>query len=157
MKTTLVLIYFILSTMIAKSQTATMASGGVGTGSGGMFTYIVGQVYYTTITGSNGSAVQGIQHVYLMNAVSGLNEHQISLEMKAYPNPTPGDLTLTIGDLELSSLQFQLYDSMGKLIERKKITSRSETIRMENLASATYFLKIINNTEEVKTFKIIKK
>jgi len=44
----------------------------------------------------------------------------------------------------------------GKSIENKKITSTTEIIRMENLPSATYFLKVTNNNKEVKSFKIIK-
>ena len=58
--------------------------------------------------------------------------------------------------MEFSTLNFQLYDISGKLIESRKIISRTETIAMANLASATYFLKVTNNNNEVKTFKIIK-
>ena len=64
--------------------------------------------------------------------------------------------TLNVGKTELSNLNFQLYDMSGKVIESNKITSITETIRMENLPSSTYFLKVTNNNKEVKTFKIIK-
>jgi hypothetical protein len=49
-----------------------------------------------------------------------------------------------------------LCDFVGKIIERRKITNRTETINMENLATATYFLKVSNANNEVKIFKIIK-
>ena len=80
----------------------------------------------------------------------------ISLIMKAYPNPTQGDLTLEITDLKLENLTFQLIDLQGRSIENRKIANTNETIKMENLPSATYFLKVTNNNKEVKSFKIIK-
>ena len=81
---------------------------------------------------------------------------QYSLNIKAYPNPTIDYLTLNVGNIDLSSLYFQFYNGGGKLIENRKISSVSETILMENLSSAIYFLKVVNNNNEVKTFKIIK-
>lgn len=139
-----------------QAQQATTASGGNASGSGGTVAYSVGQVVYTTITGSNGSAAQGVQQAFEISIVLGVENHQVNL-IRAYPNPTIDYLTLNVGNSDLSYLNFQLYDITGKLIENKKITSATETIRMENLPSATYFLKVTNNNKVVKTFKIIKK
>jgi hypothetical protein len=84
------------------------------------------------------------------------DSHSINLELSAYPNPTTNNLTLNLGKTELSTLNFQLYDVSGILIESRKIISSTETIGMANLPSTTYFLKVSNNNNEVKTFKIIK-
>jgi len=61
-----------------------------------------------------------------------------------------------VGNFDLSTLNFEIYEVNGKLLERKKITSSTETISLENLPSSTYFLKVTSNNEAVKTFKIIK-
>lgn len=140
----------------AQAQQAATASGGNASGSGGSVSYSVGQVVYTTITGANGSVAQGVQQPYEISVVLGFEDHQVNL-LQAYPNPTIDYLTLNVGNSDLSSLNFQLYDITGKLIENKKITNSIETIRMENLPSAIYFLKVTNNNKELKTFKIIKK
>ncbi len=140
----------------AQAQQAATASGGNASGSGGTVAYSVGQIVYTTNTGSNGSVAQGVQQAYEISIVLGVENHQVNL-IQAYPNPTIDYLTLNVGDSDLSSLNFQLYDITGKLIENKKITSSTETIHMENLPSAMYFLKVTNNNKEIKTFKIIKK
>lgn len=142
--------------LTAQAQQATTATGGNATGSGGTVAYSVGQIVYTTNTGTTGSAAQGVQQPYEISIVLGVEDHQISLNLQAYPNPTTDYLTLNIGNAELSTLNFQLYDTSGKIIAAKKISSTTETIRMENLPSATYFLKVTNNNQEVKTFKIIK-
>ena len=139
-----------------QAQQATTATGGDASGSGGTVAYSVGQIVYTTVTGANGSIAQGVQQPYEISIVQGIEENSIQLELTAYPNPTTNYLTLHVGKAELSTLNFQLYDISGKLIESRKIISRTETIAMANLASATYFLKVTYDSKLVKTFKIIK-
>jgi len=139
----------------AQAQQAVTATGGNASGSGGTVAYSVGQIVYTTNTGITGSVAQGVQQPYEISIV-GVEDNSIKLELTAYPNPTTNYLTLNVGKAELSTLNFQLYDIGGKLIESRKIISITETIRMENLPSAIYFLKVNNNNKEVKTFKIIK-
>jgi hypothetical protein len=138
------------------AQQAAAATGGDASGSGGNVAYSIGQVVYTTSTGSTGSVAQGVQQPYEISIALGVENQSINLAMVAYPNPTTDYLTLSVSNLELSTLNFQLFDMSGKLIENRKITSAAETIRMENLPSASYFLKVTNNNNDVKTFKIIK-
>jgi hypothetical protein len=142
--------------MTADAQQAATATGGNASGSGGTVAYSVGQIVYTTHSGSNGTMAQGVQQPYEISVVVGLDIPTINLELSAFPNPTTSFLTLNLGDTELSNLRFQLFDISGKLIDSQTITNSSETIRMENLPTATYFLKITKNDTEVKTFKIIK-
>ena len=142
--------------LTAQAQQATTATGSDASGSGGTVAYSLGQIVYTTNTGTNGSVAQGVQQPYEISIVLGIDNHTINLELTAYPNPTTNFLTLNVGNAELSTLNFQLYDILGKLIESRKIISSSETIAIENLPTATYFLKVTNNNNEVKTFKIIK-
>lgn len=142
--------------LTAQAQQATTATGGNASGSLGTMAYSVGQIVYTTNTGTKGSVAQGVQQPYEISVVLGVENNAIKLELTAYPNPTTNFLTLNVGKTELSTLNFQLYDMSGKLIESRKILSSNETIAMEDLLPATYFLKVTNNNKEVKTFKIIK-
>jgi len=141
----------------AQAQQAAIASGGSASGSGGSVTYSVGQVVYTTNTGSNGSVAQGVQQPYEITTVLGVEDPEISLIMQAYPNPTIDNLTLNVGNNELSNLNFQLFDLNGREIENRIISNAIETIGMENLAASVYFLKVTRSNTEIKTFKIIKK
>ena len=142
--------------LTAQAQQATSATGGDASGSGGTVAYSVGQLVYTTNTGTTGSVEQGVQQPYGIPIVTGINNHSISLELTAYPNPTANNLTLKVGNGELSTLNFHLFDISGRLIESRKIISSSEIITMENLPAATYFLKVTDYRNEIKTFKIIK-
>ncbi|MCP4553708.1 MAG: T9SS type A sorting domain-containing protein, partial [Bacteroidetes bacterium] len=66
-------------------------------------------------------------------------------------------LTLDMGSYDLSNLSFQLFDINGRLIESKEIEGNKTSIRMDTLVPATYFIRVIQDNKEVKTFKIIKK
>jgi hypothetical protein len=142
--------------LTAQAQQANPAAGGDATGIGGSVAYSVGQIVYTTHTGTTGSVAQGVQQPYEISVVLGVENSLIDLDISAYPNPTTQNLTLSIGNDISETLHFQLCDLSGKIIERRKISNRTETIQMENLATATYFLKVSNANNEVKIFKIIK-
>ena len=151
----LLLLAFGLQTI--QAQESVNAAGGDASGFGGTVAYSVGQIVYTTNTGPNVSVAQGVQQPYEISSAQVKEDNYIKLEITAYPNPTANFLTLhVLGNAELSTLTFHLYDISGKIITSRKIISSTEIIGMENLPSAIYFLKVANNKKEVKTFKIIK-
>ena len=140
-----------------QAQEAIPATGGETSGSGGSTSYTVGQVVYTTNTGTNGSVAQGVQQAYKIELIDGIDQaNYINLVCKAYPNPTTDFLTLNIENYDNENVSYQLFDMSGKLIESKKLTGSETTIPMINRVSSIYFLKVFCNQTEVKTFKIIK-
>jgi len=140
-----------------QAQTSVNATGTNASGSGGSASYSVGQVVYTTNTGTNGSVSEGVQQPFEISVVTGLEEAKgINLSVTAYPNPTTDYLTLSIADFDASKLSYQLYDMNGKLLQNEKITGNQTSIVMSNLVPATYFVKVIQGNKEVKTFKINK-
>jgi len=140
-----------------QAQTSINATGGNASGSGGSSSYSVGQVAYQTHTGTNGSVAQGVQQPFEISVVTAIEEAKgINLSVSAYPNPTTDYLTLEVKEFELSNMSFQLYDMSGKLLQNEKITGNQTSIVMSNLVPATYFVKVIQDNKEVKTFKIIK-
>jgi len=140
-----------------QAQTSINATGGDASGSGGSASYSVGQVVYTTNTGTNGTVAQGVQQPYEISVVTGIEEAKgINLSVTAYPNPTTDYLTLSIAEFEISNLSYQLYDMNGKLLQNAKITGNQTSIAMSNLVPATYFVKVLQESKVVKTFKIIK-
>jgi hypothetical protein len=138
------------------AQESPTATGGDATGAGGTSSYTVGQVVYTTNTGSNGSVAQGVQQPYEISVTTGVNETTINLEMSVFPNPTTNYLQLKVGSEKLENLNFQLIDLQGKVIENKKVTAITSTINMEELPKAIYFLNVTKNNQLIKTFKVIK-
>jgi hypothetical protein len=151
-----------------QAQESVNATGGNALGSGGTVAYSVGQLVYTTNTGTSGSVAQGVQQPFEISVVTGLEEAKgINLLVSAYPNPTTDYLTLSIDEFDISNLSYPLYDIQGKILETKKIEGNQASIVMSNLVPATYFVKVyavgrndgtgvIQGNKEIKTFKIIK-
>ena len=140
-----------------QAQSASTATGGNATGSGGTVSYSVGQTGYTTHTGTTGTVAQGVQQPYEISVVAGIEEAKaITLDCTAYPNPTTDFLRLKVLDYDTVNLTYQIYDSSGKQLVSRKIEGSETTISMQGLVRANYFLKVTDNKQEIKTFKIIK-
>ena len=140
-----------------QAQESISAGGGDASGSGGTAGYTIGQLVYTTNTGTNGSAAQGIQQDYGNPGQTGFKQAEgISLVYSAYPNPVVDCLVLKVENNDWKNLSYRLYDINGRLLANKKVTGGRTAVLMRNLVPTTYFLKITNGEKEVKTFKIIR-
>lgn len=140
-----------------QAQESVNATGGNALGSGGSVSYSVGQVVYTTNTGTKGSVAQGVQQAYEISVVTGIEEAKgISLNVSAYPNPTSNYLTVKVEKYETANLKYYLFDINGRLLQTVKSTGIETQITMSNLVPATYFVKVISNNQSIKEFKIIK-
>ena len=138
-----------------QAQEIVSIAGGEASGDGGSASYTIGQAVYTTHQGTDGNSIaQGVQQPVEISTVLGINETTINLKVSVYPNPTTNHLTLKTEKTE--GLTVLLYDLQGKLIESKKVTTKTSTIKLEKLAAATYFLKVVKNNKPIRIFKIIK-
>ena len=133
------------------------AAGGNATGAGGSASYSVGQVFFTTVSGTTASVSEGVQQPFEISVFTGVKDIKaIDLYYAVYPNPTRGKLTLKIDNFEPNAFTYQLNDVNGKLLRSEKLTEKETAIVMSELKSGGYFLKVTNSKKEVKTFKIIK-
>lgn len=138
------------------AQEATVSTGGEATGSSGSVSYSVGQVVYSSIEQSTGSISQGVQQAYEIFATSAKELTNIDLYVEAYPNPTTDVLILSIQNSDYTKAVFVLTDLSGKQILRQEITGEMTTIDMSNLIQSEYFVSVLFDKKEIKTFKIIK-
>ena len=141
---------------LVQAQQATNASGGDATGSGGTVAYSVGQVVYTTNTGSTGSVAQGVQQSYIFSTL-GIEETALNISLTAFPNPTTENITLQISDYNNEKLLYQLFDIQGKQLSNGQIVAQQTQLNMNSLPAATYFVNVVNQeNKKVQSFKIIK-
>ncbi len=150
---------FLLVTGITglQAQETIPASGGDAYGNGGSVSYTVGQLVYTSITGTENSMEQGVQQPYEISVIIGINDANADhIECIAYPNPVMDYLQLKISNGRFENLSYQLYGTDGRLLQNKEIRSNETSVSMKDLTPATYILKVTENRKEIKTFKIIK-
>lgn len=104
-------------------------------------------------TGGKGSGDASFAHSFTL----AINDFiDVRLSMIVYPNPTIGFMKLKIETDKFETLNYQVYDFNGKLLYKQKINSKETSISMQDLPAAIYFLKVNDNTTELKIFKIIK-
>ncbi len=154
------LIFFITIISFAKSysQESVTVSGNTATGTGGSSSYSVGQIAYTSQTGSGGHITLGVQQPYEIVTLGNDNFSEINLVMSAYPNPTTNLLNLVISDGKWNNLSYQLSDMNGRIVQNlQKITASETQLPMQKFPQGIYFLAVNSDNATVKTFKIIKK
>jgi hypothetical protein len=149
--------FFWIASNYLQAQEVVAASGGNATGTGGFVSYTVGQVAYTTSTNTSGTVTQGVQQPYEIYVVTEIEDATgVSLEIVIYPNPASDFLKLLVEDGKLENLSYQIYDINGDLLQIGDLVGKETVIQMRKLLPAAYYLKISDNQEEIKTFKIIK-
>ena len=140
----------------AQAQQSSNSAGGDATGNGGSVAYSVGQIVYTTHTGSTGSVAQGVQQAYVISSV-GINETELNSSLSLFPNPIVDNLTLQISDFNKEKLSYILFDTHGKLLSNGQVTAQQTQINTASLLPATYFIKVLDQeNKQVQSFKIIK-
>ncbi len=148
--------YFTFLFSISSAQTSINSSGGNGSGNGGTVSFTIGQVSYHTLKASNGSVAEGVQQPFEISVLSVPEEMNQILLIQTYPNPTTDFLSLSISNMEITDLSFQLFDLQGKMVLNEKIHNALTSVNMGDLVPSTYILKVNQNNKELKIFKIIK-
>ena len=158
MKNNTLLILSFLFSFSLNAQTSHQvlsATGGDASGSGGTVAYSVGQIVYTTNTGTTGSVAQGVEQAYEISSV-GIKETALNISLSIFPNPTSDFLTIKVEDYNNEDLSYSLIDEQGKLVLNEQITNQDTQVAMSTLARGAYFINVLQANKKIQTFKIIK-
>lgn len=151
------LFFFLIGMTGLYAQVTVTTTGGNASGSGGTSSYTVGQLGYTTNSGTTGSVAQGVQQPFEISIVEGVEEaKEIELSCLLFPNPTSDFVNLKLNSFKVENIIYQIFDFNGKLLESKTIEGDETSIEMKKYADAVYFLKVFQGDKELKTFKIVK-
>ena len=118
-----------------QAQSNTVASGGEATGTGGTVSYTVGQIDYSTLTGTGGSANEGVQQPYVISDVGVETLVDPGFSASIFPNPTTENLILKISPKYPEGLSYSLYDMNGKLLLQQPLNQQQTNIAMKDLPS----------------------
>ena len=137
-----------------QAQNNTVSAGADAEGSNGSVSYSIGQVVYTSATGINGSINQGVQQPYDYDVITGIEHTEIELNL--YPNPTLGQVNLSIADSRTQEYSLSLFDATGRLIMQNSQLNGLNRFSMESYAAGAYTLSVFKKEELVKSFRIIR-
>ncbi len=153
------LLLIFLGTGIAKAQQVVSTAGNHSITGTVQLSWTIGEPVISTLSNGSNILTQGMHQSKLL--IDAIEEIELSgLVISAFPNPTNEFVNLQVHQLltdqPWKEFSFVLYDMNGKVLMQKQIVSTETVIQMNNYVSSTYFLKVLVNNHEVKTFKIVK-
>lgn len=155
MKNIIFTITIMLSSIVVSfAQEVTSAAGKTNSVAEYEVSWTLGEpVIETGVTG-NYTLTQGFhQPKFTVTAIENFAEN---LSIKVYPNPTQ-QFILIQSDKQLENAKYALFGLSGKKLMEGEIRSRSTKLNLENRASGSYILKLIEkNNPPLQTFKIVK-
>jgi|GEM_PF-1495571 len=88
---------------------------------------------------------QEIYDLYQSGVPTSLSPSHKS-ELKIYPNPTSGDLTIGVSEFTEGS-QIQIYNSLGQLVKTQTVIEQSSNLTLA--MPGIYFVKLVNDKNQV--------
>lgn len=131
-------------------------AGGDVSGLGGSISYTGGLPAYVSHGNTGGRIDEGIQRPYELVIVSNVEDARIHLDIKAYPNPTQDILYLNIYKELTAPLTVKIFSLKGDLLYQQKVSESTTALSMESYAKGTYVLQVVQNSQTISSYKIIK-
>lgn len=158
MKKAFITLFISVLVLLSMAQSDIVPAGGTATGAGGSATYTVGQIAVQRMENGDKYIIEGVQQPYEIQTV-GIDDHPgISLEAIVYPNPTQHYVQLRISNYMIPDygLKAQLYDANGRLLQIFTISDFETKMDLEQYPTASYQLRVYDDKQLLKTFKIVK-
>jgi len=113
----------------------------------------IGEVVISAFENGNINIAQGFHHGN--NAITAIEQPEQNIEISVYPNPVVDRIVIESKmDFDFS---FFLSNAHGQVITKSNVGKRSiRTLSAKNLLPGIYYLKITDNYNLHKTYKIIK-
>lgn len=155
-------VLFLTGTGTTTAQQVVSTAGDYTGNSAVQMSWTIGEVVTTTVNSEDNILTQGFhQSRITITAIDKLID--LGFGISAFPNPASESVILRFDHMPDKQTDwlgkdyyFQLYDLSGKLLIYKHIEDMETVILMASFIPSTYFLKIIKNNKEIRTFKIIK-
>jgi hypothetical protein len=119
----------------------------------GQLSTTIGEPVISTYIGVNNVLTQGFQQTNI--TVIGIADYQSDFEMNLYPNPVSDFITIKIKELK-ENISFNIYTVEGKIILNQPLIKIETKLNIAALANGNYFVNISENTDILKTYKIVK-
>jgi hypothetical protein len=117
--------------------------------------FTLGEVGILTVGKEDMVVTQGFHQPKLV--VIPINEVEgLAIEIQAYPNPVSEYLNVVSSEILPAGSSYRLYSINGGLVEEKLLEGTTTKVEFQSLVSATYVLKVVQNSQTIKSFKIIK-
>ena len=101
------------------------------------------------------NAVNTIRTSLLSSPTLAVNNFEAFKSILIYPNPASKNFTITSPQVDIDEVE--IFNTMGQLVKTQKLTQTNNAINIEEFASGTYYIRIYNQGQFLKSDKVIKK
>jgi Secretion system C-terminal sorting domain len=152
MKTLIALCGITMFTFSSVAQEVISTQGDSYSNGSGSIDFTIGEVVINTGSDGTYDLTQGF-HQTNWNFV-GVEDHVPNYEAIIFPNPTEDVLNIRTSAFE--NITYTLYDAQGKLVLQDVLSAEQTPIQVSQLAPGGYSLTLNNESQILKTFKLIK-
>ena len=152
MKKHTLFVFLLLSTLTTTAQEVISTQGDSYSNASANINFTIGEVVINSGTDGINDLTQGF-HQTNWNFV-GVEHHASNYEATIFPNPTSEVLFIRTSRFE--NVTYTLYDTKGKLILQDKLSAEQTPIQVSQLAAGSYSLILNKQTQNLKTFKLVK-
>ncbi|MDB4344254.1 T9SS type A sorting domain-containing protein [bacterium] len=152
MKRTTFLLFSLFATITGSAQEVVSTQGDSYSNASANIDFTIGEVVINTGTDGTNDLTQGF-HQTNWNFL-GVEDFAPDYEAIIYPNPTEDVLNIRTSTFE--NVSYTLYDAQGKLVMQNILLAEQTPIQVSQLAPGSYSLTLNNQTQNLKTFKLVK-
>jgi hypothetical protein len=150
----IITIIIIALSYATKAQEVVSSGGGCHQNSTSSITWTLGETAIHTLRANDKIITQGFHQTKL--TVTAVNEIPgLKMIISAFPNPTNDFINLKV-DGSIEKLSFSVYDLNGRLLKTGRFEANPEMVSFQDLGSAIYLIKVFEDKQEVKTFRVVK-
>ena len=139
--------------LFAQPQQVVSSAGNTFENSSGSISFTIGEPVTSTLSASGNILTQGFHQPKLV-VIDNQPLKSPDMDIMAYPNPAKEFVVLRIEKFQ--GFSYTLYDLTGRIIEKNEIFKTETEIDFNILVPSAYILKVLDNKNEIRTFKIIK-
>ncbi len=101
------------------------------------------------------NAVNVIRVSLLSSPALAVNNFEAFKSILIYPNPVAKNFTIESPQVEIDEVE--IFNTVGQLVKTQKLSQTNNIINIEEFESGTYYLRIYNQGQFLKSDKVIKK
>ena len=151
MKTTISIATLLVAASVS-AQEVVSTQGDSYSNTSGSIDFTLGEVIIATGTDGTNYLTQGFHQTNWI--FLGVEDFATNYEAIIYPNPTEDVLNIRTSTFE--NVTYTLHDAQGKLVMKGILSAEQTPIQVSQLAPGAYSLALNNDTQNLKTFKLIK-
>mgnify|MGYP000031677030 CR=1 FL=1 len=135
------------------SRSIVSTAGGSYASGGNSIEFVVGEPVTANYANTNYMLSQGfIQGNMIITSVEPVSNANIMV----WPNPVGSGLHVQYDATKLQSPILTIYDSNGRVLEKKQANSNQVKMDLSDYKSGVYVLKITDGSKSVKTIQLVK-